>query len=46
MGSVNLVVLVESTQSLITSRNETLKQFHLPSILAVATALGEPYLFR
>ncbi|KAJ6609344.1 hypothetical protein B0H10DRAFT_2297771 [Mycena sp. CBHHK59/15] len=40
MGSVNLVVIVESTQSLITKKNDDLKTFHLPSILAVAAALG------
>ncbi|KAK7063925.1 hypothetical protein R3P38DRAFT_3382642 [Favolaschia claudopus] len=40
MGSVNLVVIVESTQSLITKRNDDLKEFHLPSILAVAAALA------
>jgi hypothetical protein len=40
MGSVNLVVIVESVQSLITSDGE-LKEFHIPSIVAVAAALGE-----
>ncbi|KAF8215814.1 CDF-like metal transporter [Mycena galopus ATCC 62051] len=40
MGSVNLVVIVESVQSLITKKNDSLKQFHLPSILAVAAALA------
>ncbi|KAJ7897232.1 CDF-like metal transporter [Mycena olivaceomarginata] len=40
MGSVNLVVIVESAQSLITKKNDDLKQFHLPSILAVAAALA------
>lgn len=40
MGSVNLVVIVESVQSLITS-NGDLKQFHIPSIVSVAAALGE-----
>ncbi|KAF7307230.1 Metal tolerance protein 3 [Mycena indigotica] len=40
MGSVNLVVIVESAQSLITKTNNDLKQFHLPSILAVAAALA------
>ncbi|KAJ7040257.1 CDF-like metal transporter [Mycena alexandri] len=39
MGSVNLVVIVESAQSLITRKNDDLKQFHLPSIIAVAAAL-------
>jgi hypothetical protein len=40
MGSVNLVVIVESVRSLITKHNNDLKEFHLPSILAVAVALG------
>jgi hypothetical protein len=40
MGSVNLVVIVESVQSLITSNGE-LKEFHIPSIVAVGAALGE-----
>jgi hypothetical protein len=46
MGAVNLVVIVESAQSLITSKNETVKKFHIPSIVAVAAALGEPSLSR
>jgi hypothetical protein len=40
MGSVNLVVIVESVQTLITSNGE-LRKFHIPSIVAVAAALGE-----
>lgn len=40
MGSVNLVVIVESARSLIAKPNSDLKEFHLPSILAVAVALG------
>ena len=40
MGSVNLVVIIESVQSLITSNGE-LKKFHIPSIVAVGVALGE-----
>jgi hypothetical protein len=40
MGSVNLVVIVESVQSLITSNGE-LKEFHIPSIVSVGAALGE-----
>lgn len=39
MGSVNLVVIVESAQNLITS-NGDLKEFHIASIAAVAAALG------
>jgi hypothetical protein len=44
MGSVNLVVIVESVRSLIAKPNNDLKAFHLPSILAVAVALGMFYL--
>lgn len=40
MGSVNLVVIVESARSLITS-DGNLNEFHIPSIIAVAAALGE-----
>lgn len=40
MGSVNLVVIVESVRSLATKPSNDLKVFHLPSILAVAVALG------
>ncbi|KAJ7292980.1 CDF-like metal transporter [Mycena rebaudengoi] len=40
MGSVNLVVIVESAQSLVTKKNSDLKAFHLPSIIAVAAALA------
>ncbi|KAJ7610841.1 CDF-like metal transporter [Roridomyces roridus] len=43
MGSVNLVVIVESAQNLITG-NGDLKAFHLPSILAVAIALAVKFL--
>lgn len=39
MGSVNLVVIVESAQNLIVS-NGDLKDFHITSIAAVAAALG------
>jgi hypothetical protein len=40
MGSVNFIVIVESARSLITKRNDDLKDFHLPSIIAVAAALS------
>ncbi|KAG6840026.1 hypothetical protein C0991_009492 [Blastosporella zonata] len=40
MGSVNLVVIVESVRSIITKENDDLQKFHLPSIIAVAVALG------
>ncbi|KIM88799.1 hypothetical protein PILCRDRAFT_813779 [Piloderma croceum F 1598] len=43
MGSVNLVVIVESVQSLITSDGE-LKEFHIPSIVSVAAALGVKFI--
>ncbi|KAG5222353.1 CDF metal transporter [Salix suchowensis] len=39
MGSVNLVVIVESARSLITKTNDDLQEFHIPSIIAVAAAL-------
>ncbi|KZP28902.1 CDF-like metal transporter [Athelia psychrophila] len=39
MGSVNLVVIVESVRDLITS-DRSLKPFHLPSIIAVAAAFA------
>ncbi|KNZ76325.1 Metal tolerance protein 3 [Termitomyces sp. J132] len=38
MDSVNLVVVVESVRSIVTK--EDVKKFHLPSIIAVAVALG------
>ncbi len=41
MGSVNLVVIVESARSLITKTNDDLQEFHIPSIIAVAAALGQ-----
>ncbi|KAJ7155897.1 CDF-like metal transporter [Mycena crocata] len=44
MGSVNLVVIVESVQSLITKKNDDLKEFHLPSIIAVGVALAVKFL--
>jgi hypothetical protein len=46
MGSVNLVVIVESMRSLIEGNTEEVKPFHLPSILAVASALGFSYLLH
>jgi hypothetical protein len=41
MGSVNLVVIVESLRSIITKRGDSLNAFHIPSIVAVAAALGQ-----
>jgi hypothetical protein len=40
MGSVNLVVIVESARALISKEGDELAPFHLPSIIAVAAALG------
>lgn len=40
MASVNLVVVVEALRTLITKRGDSLTDFHLPSIIAVAAALG------
>jgi hypothetical protein len=41
MGSVNLVVIVESVRSLISKKGNELAPFDLPSIIAVAAALGK-----
>ncbi|TFK68256.1 CDF manganese transporter [Pluteus cervinus] len=43
MGSVNLIVIVESARSLITKSDEDLK-FHLPSVVAVGSALAVKFL--
>ncbi|KAK0472960.1 CDF-like metal transporter [Armillaria novae-zelandiae] len=40
MASDNLIVVVESVRSLVSKGDDTLKDFHLPSIIAVAAALG------
>jgi hypothetical protein len=40
MGAVNLVVVVESLQTVITKRGDSLNDFHIPSIVAVGAALG------
>lgn len=45
MGSVSLVVIVESVRSLATKADDTLHEFHLPSIIAVAAALGPSFSF-
>jgi hypothetical protein len=45
MGSVNLVVIVESTRSIVTKSNDNLKKFYIPSIVAVGAALGARSLF-
>jgi hypothetical protein len=40
MGSVNFIVIVESARDLITHKNKDLNDFHIPSVVAVAAALG------
>ncbi|KAF9486406.1 CDF-like metal transporter [Pholiota conissans] len=40
MGSVNLIVIVESARTLISKEGDALAPFHLPSIIAVAAALA------
>ena len=40
MGSVNLVVVVESARVLIDQSDKDTNDFHLPSIIAVGAALG------
>lgn len=42
MGSVNFIVIIESARDLITHKNNDLNDFHIPSIVAVAAALGMP----
>ncbi|KAG6911278.1 hypothetical protein DXG01_002117 [Tephrocybe rancida] len=44
MGSVNLVVIVEAVRSIVTKENNELQKFHLPSIIAVAVALGVKFI--
>ncbi|KAM5535879.1 hypothetical protein V8D89_010497 [Ganoderma adspersum] len=44
MGSVNLVVIVESARSLITHGDGETNEFHIPSLIAVAAALGVKFL--
>ena len=42
MGSVNLVVIVESARTLIThNSDEDTNEFHVPSLIAVGAALGK-----
>lgn len=40
MGSVNLIVAVESVRSIVAKEGDELSDFHLPAILAVSAALG------
>ncbi|KAG5640492.1 hypothetical protein DXG03_008332 [Asterophora parasitica] len=44
MGSVNLVVVVESIRSIAAKEGDSLQKFHIPSIIAVAVALGVKFL--
>ncbi|KAF5385383.1 hypothetical protein D9615_001074 [Tricholomella constricta] len=44
MGSVNLVVIVESIRSIFAKEGDDLQRFHLPSIIAVSVALGVKFL--
>ncbi|KAH9969137.1 hypothetical protein BC827DRAFT_1168043 [Russula dissimulans] len=44
MGSVNFVVIVESARQLLKHGDESLKAFHIPSIVAVGAALGVKFL--
>jgi len=44
MASVNLVVIVEALRTLVTKRGDSLTDFHLPSIIAVASALVVKFL--
>ncbi|KAI0756392.1 CDF-like metal transporter [Daedaleopsis nitida] len=45
MGSVNLVVIVESARTLITRNSEaTTNELHVPSLIAVGAALGVKFL--
>jgi len=40
MGSVNFVVIVESARDLLKHGDNSLNNFHVPSIVGVAAALG------
>ncbi|KAK2461537.1 hypothetical protein APHAL10511_006000 [Amanita phalloides] len=44
MGAVNLVVIVEAVRTLATRHDDDRQNFHLPSIIAVAAALGVKFL--
>ncbi|KAN0135624.1 CDF zinc transporter 2 [Lactarius tabidus] len=44
MASVNFIVIIESARDLITHKNQDLNDFHIPSIVAVAAALGVKFL--
>jgi hypothetical protein len=40
MGSVNLVVIVESGRDLLKHNDKDLNKFHIPAVVAVGAALG------
>jgi len=44
MGVVNVIVIVESVQSLATTKSNSLKELHIPSLAAVSAALGVKFL--
>jgi len=44
MVAVNLIVIVESIQTVVTHKSNDLNTFHLPSLIAVAAALGVKFL--
>jgi len=41
MSSVNLIIIIESLRVIIDKKGNGLVPFHLPSIIAVAVALGK-----
>ena len=43
MASVNLVVTVESVRTLLTHKGGDTNALHIPSLIAVAAALGESF---
>ena len=44
MGSVNLVVIVESVRTIATHKgNDDTNALHVPSLIAVAAALGKSF---
>lgn len=46
MGSVNLVIIVESARSLITHGDGDTNKFDVAAVAAVASALGKPHLLQ
>lgn len=43
MGSVSLILIVESIQALATNRGDGEGELHVPSVIAVSVAFGEFY---